>query len=59
MISKELYRDIIQLLTDLRIVHGPEFVNGTLLRHQVLRRALLDYEKRAIIDLESSITSEG
>ena len=54
MLSDIEYDRIVRRLEKMRIVHGPEWLNATLIRHVSIRQALLDYEKRYIIDLEKS-----
>lgn len=53
------YDRIVRRLEKMRIVHGPEWLNATLLRHKTIFLALQDYEKRYIIDLESELISRG
>lgn len=57
-LSHEKYIEIVQALNNMKIVHGPEWLNATLTRHHILRNALLDYEKCYIIDLESELIRE-
>ena len=59
MLSDIEYDRIVRRLEKMRIVHGPEWLNATLIRHVSIRQALLDYEKRYIIDLESELNSRG
>ena len=49
------YIQAILLLQEIKLVNGAEFLNFTLRRHHKLRQFLLDYQKTAIIDLESNI----
>lgn len=51
-----LYNSIIQLLEQVKIVHGGQGLNATLSRHKKLMLFLTDYQKKLIIDLESKIT---
>lgn len=59
MISETQYFRIARLFRNMKYIHGGEFVNATLIRHGKLKQALLDYEKCAIIDLESEIFNQG
>lgn len=52
------YLDIGDFIIAMKAIHGPEFVNSTLVRHKILRLALLEFEKRYIIDVESELSSE-
>lgn len=45
-------------MRNMKYIHGGEFVNATLIRHTKIRQALVDYEKTAIIDLESEILNK-
>lgn len=58
MITDTQYYKIGRLIRNMKYIHGGEFVNATLIRHSKLRQALVDYEKTAIIDLESEIFTE-
>ena len=51
-----LYNSIIQLLEQVKIVHGGQGLNATLSRHKKLMLFLTDYQKKLIIDLEGKIT---
>lgn len=59
MITPQQYYKIARLIRNMKYIHGGEFVNATLIRHGKLKQALLDYEKCAIIDLESEILNKG
>lgn len=52
------YTKIARFFEKLKIIHGPEFVNATLNRHRLIQKALLDYEKSAITELESNLSSK-
>lgn len=49
------YRRIAHTFELMKYIHGGEWVNATLSRHRDIRNALTEYEKRYIIDLESSL----
>lgn len=51
-----LYNSIIQLLEQVKIVHGGQGLNATLSRHKKLMLFLTDFQKKLIIDLEGKIT---
>lgn len=51
-----LYNSVIQLLEQVKIVHGGQGLNATLSRHKKLMLFLTDFQKRLIIDLEGKIT---
>lgn len=55
LLSDIEYRRIAHTFELMKYIHGGEWVNATLSRHRDIRNALLDYEKRYIIDLESSL----
>lgn len=55
VISRTQYFEIARTLQMMKYIHGVDFVNGTLVRHPDIRNALLDYEKRYIIDLENDL----
>lgn len=59
MLTSTEYFKIASHIQMMKYIHGADFVNATLLRHSVLRNALLDYEKRFIIDTESDLSSKG
>lgn len=50
-----LYNSIIQLLQEVKLVHGGQGLQSTLSRHKKLTFFLRDYQKRFIIDLEGKI----
>lgn len=50
----QLYCQCISLLQDVKLVHGADGLIRTLQRHTRLRQFLIDYQKTAIIDLESN-----
>lgn len=58
MISKNKYDEIVTFFGQLKVIHGPEFVNATLHRHKKLALRIADYEKCRIIDLESNLDSK-
>ena len=51
-----LYGSLIQLLQQVKIVHGGEGLVQTLKRHKKVMLFLQKYQKTTIIDLESKIT---
>ena len=51
-----LYSNLIDLLKEVKLVHGPEGLNSTLKRHKKVALFLQKYQKTTIIDLESKIT---
>lgn len=55
MINSIQYHKIARFFTNMKAIHGPDFVNATLRRHKNLFLALQDYEKTFIIDLEGEI----
>ena len=55
MITSIQYARIARFFSNMKAIHGPDFVNSTLIRHSKLKQALLDYEKTFIIDTESEI----
>lgn len=57
MLTDLEYDRISRRLEKMKVIHGPEWVNATLIRHKHIRNALLEYEKRYIIDLESELIS--
>lgn len=58
MMTKKNYDIIAEFLGKLKVIHGPEFVNATLNRHKDLYKALLEYEKSAITELESNLSAK-
>lgn len=50
-----LYNSCIQLLEQVKLVHGGEGLKSTLSRHKSLTFFLRDYQKKLIIDLEGNI----
>lgn len=50
------YLQIGSFFQALKAIHGPEFVNATLKRHKRLYLALMDFEKKYIVDLESNLS---
>lgn len=55
ILDTALYNSLIKLLQDVKLVHGPTGLDNTIKRHGNIRRFLIDYQKRYIIDLESKI----
>ena len=53
--DKTLYEQLMDLLTDVKLVHSPEGLRATLIRHPRIKQFLTDYQKREIIDLESNL----
>ena len=51
-----LYDDLITLLNEVKLVHGGQALNSTLLRHKKVYNFLVKYQKNAMIDLEGKIT---
>lgn len=49
------YIQIARFFQLMKYIHGPEFVQSTLRRHKDIFLALTEYEKRYIVDLESSL----
>lgn len=49
------YVKLTHFLYRLKVVHGNDFLNGTLRKHSSLAKALLEYEKKHIIELEREI----
>lgn len=58
MMTDLQYSKIAKFFEKLKVIHGPEFVNATLNRHKDLYRALLEYEKYAIQELESNLSAK-
>ena len=54
-----LYSSLIQLLQEVKLVHGPVGLDQTLKRHKRVNLFLRDYQKRYIIDLESKISNNN
>lgn len=50
-----LYSSLIQLLNEVKLVHGGEGLKQTLYRHKKLTIFLREYQKKYIIDLEGKI----
>lgn len=50
-----VYRSLCSLLADIKVSQGPLAVSATLRRHRILSDFLLDYQKCAILDLESKV----
>lgn len=59
MLSDLEYFSIAQMFSNMKAIHGPEFVNATLKRHKDIYFALQDYEKRYIVDLESNLLTRS
>ena len=57
-LTNKQYNEITQFFSSLKVLHGPEFVNATLNRHRDLQKALIDYEKNVITELESNLSSK-
>ena len=55
LLSDIEYSRIARRFQLMKYIHGPEWVQATLRRHRGIYNALCDYEKRYIIDLESSL----
>lgn len=53
--DKEIYEQLMNLLTDVKLVHSPEGLASTLRRHPKIKQFLTDYQKREIIDIESNL----
>lgn len=56
LLDLTLYNSIINLLKDVKLVHGPEGLTSTLKRHKKMTLFLRDMQKRFIIDLEGKIS---
>jgi hypothetical protein len=52
-----LYRDIITLLSDIKLTRGPLAVTSTLNRHKKIVTFLDDFQKRLFVDLNNAIDS--
>lgn len=59
MLDTCLYKSIIELLNEVKLIHSPEGLNQTLRRHPRVKMFLIDYQKRYIIDLESKISGNN
>lgn len=59
LLDTALYRGIISLLSEVKLVYGPEGLNNTLRRHNRIKLFLYDYQKKYIIDLESKIDTNN
>lgn len=59
MLDTCLYKSIIELLNEVKLIHSPEGLNQTLRRHPRVKLFLIDYQKRYIIDLESKISGNN
>lgn len=53
--DEKLYDALMDLLTDVKLVHSPEGLRATLKRHPKILTFLTDFQKREIIDLESKL----
>lgn len=53
--DSKIYEQLMDLLTDVKLVHSPEGLRATLNRHPKVKRFLTEYQKREIIDLESNL----
>lgn len=53
--DKKLYEELMDLLTDYKLVNGPQMLQASLIRHPKIKKFLTDYQKREIIDLESNL----
>lgn len=53
--DKKLYEALMDLLTDYKLVNGPQMLQATLIRHPKIKSFLTSYQKREIIDLESNL----
>lgn len=51
------YTKLTRFLYRLKIVHGNDFLNATLRKHHKIAKALIDYEKQHIIDIERELDS--
>lgn len=52
-----LYNSIIQLLNEVKLVHGGQGLQSTIKRHRTLTNFLCEYQRKYIIDLESKISN--
>lgn len=57
MLNDFKYIQIVKFLHRLKIVHGNDFLNATLRKHPKIAKALIDYEKDHIIQLERELDS--
>ena len=55
-LNLDLYKDILQLLRDVKLTQGPSAVTATLQRHKSIKRFLFDYQKENIKNLEDKMT---
>lgn len=53
--DKKLYDELMDLLTDYKLVNGPQMLQAVLIRHPKIKQFLTDFQKREIIDLESNL----
>lgn len=59
ILDTALYKSIIDLLQEVKLIHSPEGLNNTLRRHPRIKLFLIEYQKRYIIDLESKISGNN
>lgn len=50
------YNSLIQLLEQIKLVHGGQGLQSTLKRHKKIYNFLVTYQKKCIIDIESNIS---
>lgn len=53
--DKTLYEELMDLLTDYKLVNGPQMLQATLIRHPKIKQFLTDFQKREMLDLESNL----
>lgn len=58
MLSENEYLKLAIFFTNMKYIHGNDFVNSTLKRHPEIRNALIEYEKEFILRVESNLKSE-